>query len=159
MLTSGRRLPAGLVYAGQVTALALVYMGVARFGLQFASIGKSVSLVWPPTGVALAAIVLWRPRVAPGIFVGAFLANLETGIPVLAAFGIGLGNTVEAVLAGYLLRRVAGGPNRLNRLKDVLVLVLVAAPLGAVISAGLGVASLARLDPAAELASDQLEQS
>ncbi len=142
MLNAGRRLPAGLVYLVQVSALAVAYLAVARFGLQFASIGKNVSLVWPPTGVALTAIALLGPRVAPGILAGAFIANLETGVPVLAALGIAIGNTGEALLAGYVLRRVAGGPTGLNRLKDVLALVIVAAPAGALVSAGLGVASL-----------------
>ena len=51
------RLPRPVAYLLTVAALAVLYFVAARVGLRFASIGQSVSLVWPPTGLALAALV------------------------------------------------------------------------------------------------------
>ena len=73
-----------------------MYYGVARLGLRYASIGESVSLVWPPTGLALAALTVFGLRYWPGVAIGAFLANSATDVPVFAAFTIAVGNTLEA---------------------------------------------------------------
>src|SRR5207253_2928181 len=65
----------------------------------------------PPSGVALAALLLWGPRYWPGITIGAFLVNASSGVPLAGAAGLGAGNTLEAGAGVLLLRRVAGfGP-------------------------------------------------
>jgi PAS domain S-box-containing protein len=122
--------------------LAAVYYGAARLGLRYASIGPSISLVWPPTGIAFAALALLGSRYWPGVTLGAFLANAATPIPLLAAAGIALGNTLEAVVAAYLFRRTAGSHPRLDDLRQVRTLILVAAPLGALCAAVVGPLSL-----------------
>ena len=121
--------------------LAAVYYAAARLGLRYASIGESVSLVWPPTGIAFGALTLLGPRYWPGIALGAFLANAATPVPLACAAGIALGNTLEALVATHLFRR-AGGTPALENLRQVRALVLVAGPLGALVSALVGVASL-----------------
>ena len=121
--------------------LAAVYYAAARLGLRYASIGESVSLVWPPTGIAFAALTLLGPRYWPGIALGAFLANAATPVPLASAAGIALGNTLEALLATHLFRR-AGGVPALENLRHVRALVLVAGPVAALVSALVGVASL-----------------
>ncbi|HEU5171829.1 MAG TPA: MASE1 domain-containing protein [Gemmatimonadales bacterium] len=136
------RLPAAAVYLARVALLALVYCAAARLGLQYASIAHSVSLVWPPTGIAFAALALLGYRYWPGVATGAFLANLLTPVPVAAAAGIALGNTGEAILAAYLLRRVAGPRPQIEDLRHVRALIFVAAPLAGLVSAGIGVTSL-----------------
>ena len=47
-----------LLYLGKLVLLAAIYCGAGLFGLQYASIGQSVSLIWPPSGIAFAALVL-----------------------------------------------------------------------------------------------------
>ena len=98
-------------------SVAAVYFAAAKAGLALASLVPQVTLIWPPTGIALAAVVLLGLRVWPGIAFGAFLANVTTAEPVLTAAGIALGNTLEAVAAGWLLARV-GFRARLGRLRD-----------------------------------------
>lgn len=122
--------------------LAAVYYGAARLGLRYASIGPSISLVWPPTGIAFAALTLIGSKYWPAVTLGAFLANAATPVPLLAAAGIALGNTLEAVVAAYLLRRSAGSRPQLDDLRQVRTLILVAAPLGALCGAVVGPLSL-----------------
>jgi PAS domain S-box-containing protein len=136
------RLPRPVAYLLTVAALAGLYFVAARLGLRFASIGQSVSLVWPPTGLALAALVALGYRYWPGVAIGAFLANAATPVPLAAAAGIAVGNTLEALLAAYLLRRAAGARPRLDSMATVRTLVLAAAPVGAVVSAIIGVSAL-----------------
>ena len=96
-------------YAFEVVALTAVYYAAARLGLRYASIGQSISLVWPPTGLALAAMLLLGRRAWPGVAVGAFLANAATPVPLAAAAAIAAGNTLEAVLAATLLTAASRG--------------------------------------------------
>src|SRR6266516_3500860 len=95
--------PGPLREVGVIVALAAVYFGVAKLGLSMASAAAQVTLVWPPTGIALAAVLLLGYRVWPGIALGAFLANATTHEPVGVACGIALGNSLEAVAGAYLL--------------------------------------------------------
>ncbi len=127
----------------KVVALAAVYYFVARLGLGYASVGESISLVWPPTGVAFAALTVLGLRCWPGVAAGAFLANAVTPVPLAAAAGIATGNTLEALLGAWLLRRAAGDRPDLEAMPVVRTLVLAAAPLGALVSALTGVTSLA----------------
>ena len=136
------RTPGPAAYAVEVAALAVVYYGAARLGLRYASIGQSISLVWPPTGLALAALVVLGRRAWPGIAIGAFLANAGTSIPLGVAGAIAAGNTLEALIAATLLTRVAGDRPRLDAMATVRTLILVAAPAGALVSALIGVTSL-----------------
>jgi PAS domain S-box-containing protein len=127
--------------ASQVALLGAVYWATAWIGLHYVTIGHSVSLVWPPAGVAFAALVLVGPRIWPGVTIGAFLANVMTPVPLFAAAGIALGNTGEALLAAVILRRVAGFRPHLEEPRHLRVL-LVAAAIGALVAALMGVAAL-----------------
>lgn len=96
--------------------LALVYFGVAKFGLLMAIAHPSVSLVWPASGIALAALLLWGSCMWPGILLGAFLADLTTPLETPAiALGIALGNTAEALVAACLIRWFLDGSIHLER--------------------------------------------
>lgn len=121
-----------------------VYFVVAKLGLRYATIGPSISPVWPPTGLAIAGLVLLGLRYWPAVLVGAFLANVTTSIPTLAAAGIASGNTLEALLAAYLLRRFSEkGPSiSFDEIGSVRALVATAAPVGALASATIGVTTL-----------------
>ena|SRR5215217_4901126 len=81
--------------------IAIVYFAGAELGLSLATLHQSVTPVWPPTGIAIAAMLIFSGRVWPGVFVGALAANLTTGVPVVSAAGIATGNTLEAVSPGF----------------------------------------------------------
>jgi PAS domain S-box-containing protein len=129
-------------YAVEILLLAAAYTAAAWLGLRYVTVGHSVSLVWPPAGLAFAALVLLGHRVWPGVALGAFLANAATPVPLAAAAGIALGNTAEALLAALLLRRVAGPRPQLEDPRHIRTLILLAAPAGAVVAALMGVAAL-----------------
>lgn len=119
----------------------VVYLVTARFGLKLDPVGGFATLVWLPTGISLAAILIFGFKIWPSIALGAFLANLLTGAPPLVAFGIGIGNTLEAIIGAYLLKKIEFRSS-LDRLKDVVMLIVLAASLSTLISATLGVVSL-----------------
>src|SRR5215212_3246023 len=130
------------IYVAKIVGLAGAYYGGAKLGLNLAFETNSVTAVWPPTGIALAALVLWGYRLWPGVALGALLANSWTGIPLYAVLGITLGNTLEALAGAWLLHRVAGFRPSLDRVRDVLALVVLAGGVSTAISASLGVGSL-----------------
>jgi PAS domain S-box-containing protein len=122
--------------------LSLTYLAAAELGLSIASVHTNVSPVWPPTGIAIASLLLFGRRFWPAIFVGAFVANLLTEISAPAAFGIAAGNTLEAVLAAYLLNLTIGNRPSLDSVGRVLRFVLYAVLLSPVVSATIGNLSL-----------------
>ena len=96
-------------YAATLIGVALGYFVLAKLGLRLASINPSASPIWPPTGFALAAVLLAGPRVWPAIFIGAFAANATTAGTLTTSTLISLGNTLEAVGGGMLVMRWSGG--------------------------------------------------
>jgi len=107
-----------LRYFASIGLIAAVYFIAGKFGLSLASVHTNVSPVWPPAGLALAAVLLFGLRVWPGVFLGALLVNFSTPVPILVAVLIAIGNTVEAVAASTLLRAL-GFRNSLERARDV----------------------------------------
>src|SRR5262249_23110483 len=129
-------------YPVEVAFLAAVYFGAAKLGLTMAFVAEQVTAVWPPTGIALAALLLFGSRAWPGIALGAFLANATANAPLGTAAGIALRHTLEALLGGWLLRRpLPSAPTR-GRVTDVLGRVVLAAGLSTMVSATIGVTSL-----------------
>lgn len=120
----------------------VAYVATARIGLSFDALAGIATTVWPPTGIALAALVLRGTRLWPAVWLAAFFVNLTTGIPIWGAAIIAAGNTLEAVVGASLLRRFSFDP-RLARLRDVLLLVGWAALASTLISATFGVAAAA----------------
>src|SRR5262245_28681472 len=116
-------------YAVQVALLAAVYFGAAKLGLTMAFVSEQVTAVWPSTGIALAALLLFGYRVWPGIMLGAFLANATAHESLATAAGIALGNTLEALAAAWMLRRLVKFDPALERVRDVLGLVVLGAGL------------------------------
>ncbi|WP_392674102.1 MASE1 domain-containing protein [Streptomyces sp. LN785] len=132
-------------------AVAAVYYGAARLGLLEQLVRGQVTPLWPPTGIALAGLLLFGLRVWPGIALGAFLINVSIGPTALTVLAIAAGNTLAPVCSYLLLRRV-GFHNDLDRLRDALTLVFLGALGGMVISAtvGTGVLVLAGALPAGD---------
>src|SRR5688572_16061794 len=119
------------------------YYGAAKLGLSFASIHPSATAVWPPTGIALAAFLLFGRGVWPAILAAAFLANITTAGSALTAATIAAGNVLEALAGAYLVERFAGGRRVFDRPPDIFRFVLLAAMLSTTISATIGVTALA----------------
>ena len=103
-----------------------------------------MSAVWAPTGIALAALVLFGLRYWPGVALGALLANAWTGVPLLAVLGITAGNTLEALVGAYLLVRLTDFRPSLERATDVVWLVTLGAVLSTMVSATIGTGEPAR---------------
>jgi integral membrane sensor domain MASE1 len=118
-----------------------IYVATGLFGLKFAPVSGFATLVWPPTGIAIAALWLTRSRVWPAIFQGAFTVNAVSGAGIPTALLIALGNTLEAVVAVALLRRWGFDP-AFSRLRDVFSYLLSAGLLATTISATLGLLAL-----------------
>ena len=121
---------------------AVIYLIAGKIGLHLASLHASASPVWPPAGIALAAILLLGYRAWPAIFVGAFLVNLTTAGDVATSVAIASGNTLEALAGAWLVNRFAGGKNVFDRPQGVFKFALAAA-ISAVVSPLFGVTSLA----------------
>ena len=96
-------------YLAALVVVAAGYYVLAKLGLRLASINPSASPIWPPTGLALAAVLLGGLRIWPAIFIGAFAANATTAGTLETSALIALGNTLESVAGGYLIGRWAGG--------------------------------------------------
>ena len=125
-----------------VLVVAAAYFLAAKLGLTLATVGVTVTLVWPPSGVAVAALLLRGRRVWPGVAIGAFLANATTVAPFEVALFTAVGNPLEAVVAAWLLTRVRDFSASLERARDVLVLTLLGAVIAPTVGATIGVAGL-----------------
>jgi signal transduction histidine kinase len=121
--------------------LLVVYYATAKLGLLMDPVGGFATTVWPPTGISLVALSLFGYRLWPGIALGAFLVNVSAGAPLLAAGGMAAGNTLEALLGTYLLRRYAGFRGSLESIQQVFVFVVLAAGFSTMLSATIGVTS------------------
>ena len=130
-------------YLGTVATVALVYFGAAKFGLSLAFSTKQVTALWPPTGIAVGALLLAGYRVWPAIYLAAFAVNALVGDSILVAAGIAVGNTLGPVVARFSLGRLGGFDTSLTRVRDVFGLIVFGAVLGAAVSATSGVATLA----------------
>lgn len=129
-------------YVIEILALAAMYAGVAKLSVVFAFVPDAACPVWPGTGIALVALLIWGYRMWPGIALGAYaLAAITTPGPI-AAIGITIGNTLEPVVALYLLRRAVGSQIDVGRVRDAVLLIVLAGIVATAISALLGVGSL-----------------
>jgi two-component system, NarL family, sensor histidine kinase FusK len=140
---SSNRAFAGLRTVGLVVLVGAAYFAAGKLGLEFASVNRSASPVWPPSGIALAALLLFGYRVSPGVFLGAFLVNITTAGPPAMALGIATGNTVAALSATYMVTRFAGGRKAFDRIGSTFRFALLGSLLSTTVSASIGVLSLA----------------
>jgi PAS domain S-box-containing protein len=121
--------------------LGVLYVVTAMVGLSLDAVSGFAAAVWPPSGLALAALVLFGYGLWPAVAVGAFVVNWSVGAPGLVASGMALGNTLEALIGAMLLKRVVEFHPTLERLQDVVGLIVLAAGLSSLISATIGVTS------------------
>jgi len=125
-----------------IVLLLVVYVLAGRLGLHFAFVNASATALWPPTGIAIASVLVFGPRVWPAIFVGAFVVNVLTAGSIATSLGIAIGNALEALLAGRLVMRLAGGLRAFQRPQDVFKFLALAGVMATAVSATIGVTSL-----------------
>ncbi|QQN67299.1 MASE1 domain-containing protein [Bradyrhizobium diazoefficiens] len=130
-------------YAGGLVAIGAIYFALAKGGLALASIHPSATPIWPPTGVALAAVLLQGYRIWPAIFTAAMVANATTAGSVATSIAIATGNSLEAVVGAYLINRWSGGCNTFSTPNSVAKFALICVAIASPISASIGLTSLA----------------
>lgn len=133
--------PLDQAHVARIGMLASAYVITAKLGLLMDAVSGFATTVWPPTGIALASLYLFGIRLWPGVAIGAFVVNLTAGAPFLTACGMAAGNTLEAVVGVWLLRRFAGNRGLLDRISGVIAFVVFASGLSTMVSATLGVTS------------------
>jgi signal transduction histidine kinase/integral membrane sensor domain MASE1 len=122
--------------------LTFLYVVTGKLGLTMDAVSRFATLVWAPTGIALALVLLLGNRWWPAIWLGAFFVNWWTGAHALVAGAIGVGNVLEAVVAAGLLRRIPGFSPQLDRARDVIGLLVIAALFSTMLSATIGTLAL-----------------
>jgi PAS domain S-box-containing protein len=124
-----------------LVAVMAVYVLAGKVGLLFASVHASATAVWPPTGIALAALLVLGVRMWPAVAGGAFLVNVTTAGSVATSLGIALGNTLEAGVGCWLVERFAHGRSAFERPRGIFAFAGAVVP-GAAVAATVGVTGL-----------------
>jgi PAS domain S-box-containing protein len=132
-------------WLGRIARIAIVaalYGLLAKLSLGFASVHPSASPIWPPTGLALAAVLLLGYEVWPAIFVAALITNLTTAGSLDTSLAIAVGNTLEGLVGAFLINRWSAGRNTFDTPWGVTKFTLISLAPGTMISASLGVGAL-----------------
>jgi signal transduction histidine kinase len=125
-----------------IIGLTTVYVAAGKLALRVAFLNPSASAVWPPTGIALAALLVFGLRAWPAVLLGAFLVNLTTAGNVATSLGIATGNALEAIVGALLVERFAGGRDAFQRPYDFWKFGVLAGFIATTISPTFGVTSL-----------------
>jgi len=116
---------------GNVLLLALIYCLVGRISLLLAIPPGYATAIFPPTGIALAAILIWGNKLLPGVFLGSYILNAiigmgdggaVTSVTALVAIGIASGATLQTLFGAWLIRRAVGFPTPLIRDRDIIAM-------------------------------------
>lgn len=122
----------------KVSSFALIYFLSAMLGLSFSPVAGIATPIWPPSGIALAALLIFGQNLWPGITLGAFLINYSATGSFAVAAGIAIGNTLETWIAVLLLNRL-GFDRKLERYRDILLFLLIPVFACSAISATIGI--------------------
>ena len=126
-----------------VVLIALYFIG-GLVGKETSFLSGSVALVWPPAGIALAAILLFGYRFWPGVALGAVLFSFMNGMPLgFFTLGTAIGNTMGAIVCAFLLEKFIAFDNAMERTRDVTGYIGLACFLGTTVNALFNVVSLA----------------
>ena len=134
-----------LKYIIQLSGVGVMYFFIVRFSLELVAVYPGANAIWPPTGFALAAVLLGGYWVAPAVLLGAYAANAVFSGPSYAAAVAAVGNAFIAIAGGFLLNWLAGGRNAFAApaatTKFVLIAIFIAAisaTVGACLALDLG---------------------
>jgi len=152
MADKARAAPGRLEYLAKLALLAAIYYLTGKFGQSIAIPPGYATVIWPPSGIALGALLAHGRRMAPGVFIGSLLINLDisdiwtagAAVPfkLLGSLAIATGSTLQALAGRWLVERWFGLPLRLQRASEVIRLFAIAGPLACLIASTIGVASL-----------------
>jgi PAS domain S-box-containing protein len=148
--SSFRRLMSMIAYTVVISS---VYFAVSRLSLLLAVGNSNASPVWPPSGIALAAVLIWGYRISPAVFIGAFIANILslkgiTASPyhyILASLGTAAGNMMEGIIGAYLVRRFSGEGSSFDNIRNLFVFIFFGCIVNTTVSATTGVACFCSL--------------
>lgn len=139
-------------YILQVGLLALAYLATGKLGLLLAIPPGYATAVWPPSGIALAALLLYGPHLWPGVLIGSFLVNIFTSLDastaqaltrsLLLATSVGTGASLQALLGAWLIRRYVRVDDGLLTTRSVVAFLSLGGPLSCLVSPIWGVTSL-----------------
>ena len=127
--------------AGMLLFVAIYFLA-GKFGLSLAYLNASASPIWPPTGIALAVLLLAGYRFGAGVFIGAFLVNLTTQGSVVTSLAIASGNTLEALIGAWLVAQLVGTAKIFDKPRLILRFIALSAVLSTAVSCTIGVTSL-----------------
>jgi PAS domain S-box-containing protein len=148
ILAVRKRLENQLSAAFQSTLIRIILLTVFYFvggivGKESSFMSGNVALVWPPAGIALAAILLFGYRFWPWVAVGAVLFSFMNGTPFgFFTLGTAVGNSVGAVVCAFVLERLVTFRNAMDRVRDVTGFVVLACLLGTTVNAAFNVVGL-----------------
>ncbi len=125
-----------------IAFVALVYFFVGKIGVRPGAPNQSVTTIWLPAGISLAALLLRGYRVWPGAFLGAFFLSIAITGSILISLFLAVGNILTALLATFLINRYAHGKSAFFRAPDALRFVFFGAMLGPALCATQGVSFL-----------------
>lgn len=145
-----QRNPPRRTYLVQIFVLASLYLATAWIGVNLDFYHNNVSLVWLPSGLSLAALVLFGRRLWPGVLLGSLILNsilgttysVEPGVVAMVVVAAAVGNTLEALVGSWLMVDCFGFRPALARVRDVVVLLVFGGVLAPIVSAGIGVSAL-----------------
>ena len=121
--------------------VALAYFGLGRLGLTMATLNHTASPVWPATGLAIGAVIIFGNRVLPGVALGIFSVNIMTDVPWFVVPPLVLGNTMEAWAASLVYQKISTWQKDLAEQTEAAAL-MTAAFIPSTISSTIGVSTL-----------------
>ncbi len=137
---------------GEILALSLAYFVTAQLALLLAIPPGYATPIWPSAGIALGAVLIFGNRVAAGVLLGSFLANVAISFDpassvslvrsMLMPLGIGIGATLQSIVGAALIRRTVGYPTPLRREREIIQFLVLGGPLSCLISASVGLTTL-----------------
>lgn len=139
-----------MTYPIQILSLASLYVATGWIGVNLDFDHKNVSLIWLPSGLSLAALILFGRRLWPGVLLGSLTLNaiivptypVEIGIAIAAGLAVAVGNMLEACVGSWIMVELFSFRPTLARVRDVVVLVVFGGAFATLISAGIGVTAL-----------------
>ena len=139
-------------FLSKVLITGVAYYVSGRLGLLLAIPPGYATAVWPASGIALVATLLFGYRVLPGVLLGSFCINAGVTLDTTRttailnslslAFGVGIGAAIQAAVGAHLIRRFVGFPTPLDLRGDVVRFLGLAGPISCLVNATLGVTTL-----------------
>lgn len=129
-----------------IIAIACFYFLFGLLGLELAIPPSQAGALWPPAGIALASMLLYGPRIWPGIFIGNFcISAWAFGFDAQSAqvyIATGGGGTLFAYTGTLLIKKYSGYPNELINDKEIILFLLLGGPVSCLIPATIGITAM-----------------